>query len=253
MPEDELAVTPESGAAETQPTVTPAAKESTDQPEATTEPTERGSNAGEGTQTEKPTRGQRRIQDLANRVREFEQGRSQPEPWRQPQDPLQGKQELSYDDLNQAIIQRSSQIVQQELAKRDMYDQHRSTVNGWVDDVVDLTRKHPELDPESDKFDAELDETLQSLITQVNGSDNNFAPRVKASDLYKTLQKVRARAEQSGQNQTTASLAKRVADGAVLPGSQQKQSYTLDDLDKMLDKDPAKVEQILEKRVSRGT
>ncbi len=180
------------------------------------------------------TRAERRIQQLSNRVRdnEVQQPAQLPElpellpqieteteteaPEQTPEDILENGGEMTTEDLEQLI----SRGVDTRLNEREDAQVYEQAMTTFESDITSLTAEHPELDPESDVYNPELDNMLTELITQANVlPDGTVYPRVLASSLYGRMTNIMNAERQAGTEQASIRLADQVSEQAVPTGA----------------------------------
>lgn len=223
-----------------------------------------------------PTRGEKRIRDLARKVKEASSGskpadganidtppRTTPSPEQHPSplpwlteapNILNDKGEVDPDKFSQEVTQQAKKIaedtVRETLSKKERGETYRRSVSAWADDMEKTARETPELNPESPEYNPDLDSALQDLIVQTNfTADGVLVPTVAASELFGKLKKALDRAKESGTKAASASLAQQISEEAVSPGngSPAKAKPSLVELRKGMNKNPQAVADALER------
>ena len=209
------------------------AKEVSEQEETQT-PEETPKVVEEPTEKIEPTRAEKRIRNLANENRQLkeqvEQFKSQPLP------NYIDENEMTTDDLNKVINERALRAAELLAKSSEVQTQYQNRTKEWVKDFDQVKKENPSLDPQSQEYDPDLDETLANLL-----DDGHGQPRVDilVSDVLKTLSKrekaTAERAKEEGKTQATETLASQQAEGAITPTSKVKdsQKYTEEELVKM--------------------
>jgi hypothetical protein len=178
------------------------------------------------------TRAERRIQQLSGRVRdneinqqpaqlpdlpELSSHQTEVESFEQtPEDILANGGEMSAEDL-QGLIANG---VDAQLNERENVQAYEQAMQTFENDIVSLTTEHPELDPDSDVYNPELDNMLTELITQANVlPDGTVHPRTLPSELYARMTSVMSAERQAGTEKASLRLADQASEQAVPTGA----------------------------------
>lgn len=222
---------------------------------------------------DKPSRGERRIQELSRKVKEATQappkndGGEQPDPSRVTPSPtklgseglpwltdtpglIDDKGTIDLDKLGEEVERRAEQKVTEILTKNENRTTYFRNVNEWADDMEKTVRDNPELDPTSPKYNAKLDSALHTLVEATNfTADGVLMPRMKASTLLTQIKGALEDAKTKGQSETTAALARQIGEQAVGPGNGNpaKEKPSHEELRKQMKSNPQAVADQLER------
>jgi len=215
--------------------------------EATPEETKAETVSKEG---KKPTRAERRIQQLLDKLKEAKaspekiqggQARSAPQantvseilgvegkpPWQQTESVFKPGEEVSLDQIETELNRRAALLA--ELKAKQAVEQYRQqdrlekSVEEFTSELEKLTKEVPELNPDSAEYDPELDKRLSDLIVAVNSDEKGqFVPKKKPSEIYEAIRGAMEKAKTKGQVETTAKMAKSMAEAAVSPTASTK-------------------------------
>lgn len=193
------------------------------EPEATQDEvtTEEANNSQEEPQKEsdshKPTRAERRIQQLTSKVKELSEptpqvndvfGNQLP-PWWQSQQQTEDNGEITMEQLNQKMMTVAQLAVakdRQEQGFRQTIGNHQSELNELVDS--------PEFGDKN--FDSKFTKLYESLNYDESGA---FRPKMTPKELFNELKGVIKLGESNGQAEAASSMAKTIANAAVTPTS----------------------------------
>jgi hypothetical protein len=238
---------------------TPQAGEETSQTppvetKAPSEETEPASDQKQETETkeEKPSRLERRnqqllkkLKDLGQQAQEVEPKEAQPDTvsdvlgvenlppwWQSEQSDLQPDENgfVPLDKLNQSITKRAETIadlkVRQALAQRDAQDKFVRSVEKFSAELEQLQREAPEL-ADGDDYDPEFDKQFSELIVSINSDEKgNFVSKKSPLEVYKALKAATEKARVRGQVESSVKMEQTMADAAVAPtaGSEGRDS-----------------------------
>lgn len=197
----------------------------------------------------KRSRAEERIRDLARENRELQE---KVQKFSQQAAPELQKEEIAYDDLNKVINERAMQAAELLIASKQVSTQLKDQAEKWADDLDQVKKDNPQLDPDSPDYDPVLDSTLARLMDDGTG---NGTPRtdILVSDVLKVIKgretAVQQKAKEEGKSEATAKLAKQMAEGAITPGAKapsEAEEYTDEDLAEMRVKDPKKYMKIID-------
>lgn len=188
-------------------------------------PAEAPANVQPGSQEPKPqepekpkrSRAEERIRDLAYENKVL---KDKVEQFAQQKAPELQKEEIAYDDLNRVINERAMQAAELIVASQQVGTKLQNQAQVWADDLDQVRKDNPQLDPKSPEYDADLDATLARLL-----DDGTGMPRtdVLVSDVIKQFKKretaTQTKAIEEGKSQANAKLAKQMAEGAITPGA----------------------------------
>lgn len=144
--------------------------------------------------------------------------KQQLEQFSQQKAPELQNEEIAYDDLNKVINERALQAAELIVASQRVNSELQSHAKMWADDFAQVKKDNPQLDPESQHYDRELDVTLAKLL-----DDGNGMPRtdILVSEVLSTMKRreaaTQAKALEQGKSQASAKLAQQQAEGAITP------------------------------------
>lgn len=218
-----------------------------------TEEAPQGEETPEGEEVHRPTRSERRIHQLTQKLKQTpsetpETPHSVPSeetpreevhevlPW-QPQE----GQNLSPEQL-QALI---AEGVSRELSTREEQQAVRTRAEAWLGDYESVVKQNPELDQSSPKYNKKLDDLLETMLTNPDGS-----PRLEitVSQALGQLRGALTSAERSGAEKASVKLAKQAEESALTPGSGddvETESFTDDEIKAIRTKDPRRYNQLI--------
>jgi hypothetical protein len=186
------------------------------------------------TEEVKPTRQEKRIQQLLGKLKEVGQqteqeygasietppmadSQAQEEvklPWETDESFVPGR-EYSVQELEQIVANK----VRQELSKKGQVDKVQSAIKEYAEDIEWLNREAQELS------DPEFDDKLSNLIVKMNSDEKgNFVPKMRPRALYEELKGIVEKARVDGTAEASAKLHENHEQGAVTPGSGKTQS-----------------------------
>lgn len=165
-------------------------------------------------ESRRPTRAERRIQQLAGKVKELSEPKVQGDvfgnqlpPWwqNQQQEPENG--ELTLDQLNQKMMTVANLAV----AKDRQEQQFKQTVSTHQSELEEIA-KAPEFE------DKAFDENFTKLYASINYDETGaFRPKMSAKEVYKSLVGAKSMGRSEGQAEASSSMAKTIANAAVTP------------------------------------
>lgn len=245
-------------AEEKQPAATPAENQnqdtSTDADESTEARHSEGGDEAEGDKSEqRPSRAERRINQLTEKLKAKDEPQKQAElpPWLQQQQQPTLEGEVTAEQLQQFIASQAQNMTRLELERYKQELSQQRQREDFGRDIEQLVKENPELDPNSDQYDADLDNALQELFESSNDLQTGRLNK-KASDIFKAIKNVRQKERDKGSKETTASMAEKLAEQAVAPSRDSDTGYSEKELKKLLNTDPGKVRQILENQIPRA-
>jgi len=204
---------------------------------------------------EKPTRAERRIRQLIDKLKEAktqaeapsgdEQVSPKPDtvseiigvtgqaPWQQSS-VLQPGAEVSLDELQAELNRRAAAIA--EIKARQTVEQYRrqerlrQSLDEFSGELEKLSREVPELNPDSPEYDKNLDQKFAELVVEVNSDERGqFLPKKRPSEIFEALRTAMERAKTKGQAETTAKMAKSMAEAAVSPTASPKKRLSTEE------------------------
>jgi len=200
----------------------------------------------------RPTRAEKRLHTLLkkgqNKGSFIDMVNSMPEP--QPDE----NGFFTADQVKQLAAREVAQTLQMEREVHEYQAQTEefvSDIETVGEQILSDFKDNPELAEEVNQI---LTEQLQAANLRTDANGNQIlVPVQRASQLYAKLKKALNLTEKQGTEKATATLAKQAAEGALTPGNQtQNNNESLQDLEKMLWSNPAKVRETLQKRLPRN-
>lgn len=219
---------------------------------ATSGETEAEAKAAEG---KRPTRAERRIQNLIAKLREVkaateQEGGEKPQadtvsdilgiegqpPWQGEQSPFKPGEEIPVEKLEAELNRRAAALA--ELKAKQVLNQFKQqeritrAVDEFAGELERLTREVPELNPDAPEYDPELDKKFSDLVVAVNSDEKGqFLPKKKPSEIFEALKAAMEKARTRGQAETTAKMVKSMANAAVTPtaGATGRKDYDLEE------------------------
>lgn len=180
----------------------------------------------------KPTRQEKRIQQLLGKLKEVGQqteqqyGESLKTPSKadsQSSEETTLPWETEFVPGREYSVQELEQIVgnkvRQQLSEKDKVDRIQSSVKEFADDIEWLSREAQEVK------DPDFDERLSELIIKINSDEKgNFVPKMRPKEIYENLKGFMDKAKVEGTVEASAKLHESQEQGAVAPGSGKTQS-----------------------------
>jgi hypothetical protein len=210
-------------------------------------------------QAQRRPRSESRIRQLSNMARsqaqQFEQQSKaqvlQGLPWAN-KNAFAGKEEISTADIERRAEEIADQKFELKWAEKEAARAQQEEMRAWEQDGINTLRENPQLDPDSDEYDQELDDYFHDLLVKsnvVNEKGVLLNPKVKISSIVTGMRKILDRSSEKGTAQATASLAKSIAQEAVVPGGDVDTTPTLGKLRDGIYKDPSAVRASLRAKV----
>ena len=176
----------------------------------------------------KPSRAQRRIQSLIQKLKE----KDKPSEGFSPVESQVAQQvvgpDLTPDEEGFVDINAVKEAAKQEAIREMMaVIQHREAAKEHITDI-EQTLKAPELDPKSDKYDPDLDKLIAEEYEKVNKivdpytGQEVFVPREKMSDIYKRVKRVLDKYRSQGEQEGAEKVQKQQGVTAVSPSTSAK-------------------------------
>ena len=134
---------------------------------------------------------------------------------------------LTHEQL-QEVIRKEAQILMQEQELLRLEQEHKEM---WAEDLENLIQTNPELNPESQEYNKQLDDFLTRIITNPNGEVNTNIP---IGEVYNQLNAIIGEKKQVKIRQSKKALNQQFDETSLsngLQGDYQKSKKTLDDLD----------------------
>lgn len=217
--------------------------------------------AGESLDKKRPSRGERRIHELVEKLKEKS---SQEQPVEEfPQQPFtasnlpwetspQGEVELTPEQLEQLVVQKADALVQLRLQQERTREEAEKRAKGWVEDLERTVKENAELDPNSEQYNPHLDSALEELVRTTNFTvDGQLVPNVRASELYQRIKKALEVERVKGQSEASANLAKQAGEeGFRTTKAPSSEAYSEAELQKLKWKNPTKVAEALKSKLS---
>jgi len=133
--------------------------------------------------------------------------------------PWQPGEEVAPEQLEQELTARAAQLS--ELATKKVISEYeqKQRVEKFAGELEQLQREAPEL-KRGEGYDKDFDEKLSDLIVAVNSDERGgFVYKKSPREIYEALKAVYGKARTKGQAESTAKMAKTIAEGAVTPGA----------------------------------
>lgn len=176
----------------------------------------------------KPTRAERRIHSLLQKLKE----KDKPSEGYSPVESELAQQvvgpDLTPDEEGFVDANAIKEAAKQEAIREVMAAmQQREAVKEHLDDV-EQTLKAPELDPKSDKYDPDLDKLIAEEYEKINKmvdpytGQEIFVPREKMSDIYKRMKGVLEKYRSQGEEQGAQKIQRQQGVTAVSPSTSAK-------------------------------
>lgn len=193
--------------------------ETTQETEPTQPQAEEGEEQPKESDSRKPTRAQRRIQQLSSKVKELSERQTPPNtdvfgnnlpPWWGNQNQT-GDQELTLEQLNQRMMT----VAQLAVAKDRQQQKFISSVEQHQAQLEEVA-KAPEF--ASKEFDDKFTKLYQSLNYDESGA---FKPKMSPKELYESLKGTLDLGKSSGASEAATDMAKTIANSAVTPSAKR--------------------------------
>lgn len=195
----------------------------------------------------KPTRSERRVEQLLKKLKERPSTEDLPQ--RGVDEPLIRPEEIETGVDPQALEQRFNQKLQNATAQtRSQIKAEIAYENEVKSHMADLEAA-VEIDPRIEKLVVRQYQALNYQLNPITGQQV-FIPTVKFSEIVKQVQADLEDITASKVAQSAERVAKIAQEGAIQPGNASKQSVGLDDLKKNIWKSPELVARELESRLS---
>ena len=168
-----------------------------------------------------------KAQSLAEKLAELQKAESQQEfkiPDYNPQEPIIAPgEEIDVNELNKRQSEREAKILQQADAMAQFRARQSEAISRINNEALDVVRKYPELDPETDSFNSELSETVVEAVEAYVKANPYSASVGKFVDkLMKTYQGAITREV----GKASENIAKQVSQSALKPTSIRKAEKT---------------------------
>lgn len=232
-----------------------------DTPESTEEPLQ------PETEDKKPTRAERRVHQLLDKLKErpteprpgtpqYQPSHDGPPfadaPWNAQTDTSMWQQDREYtpQEIEAEVNRRAATAAElqtrrvlQEYEQRQQYNQ---SVNHYTNDLEQVAT-NPEF---SDKG---FETAFIKLYERLNFENGQFVPRATPREIYNDLREARESGRTSGQREVTTKLAQQAAQQAVTPsGDTGPTDTSIEDLRSEMIRNPGKVARLLEKRLDHA-
>lgn len=194
-----------------------------------------------------PTRGERRINSLVQKLKEntAKQDNYQTQvnsPFQQQEDFSNG--EMTIDQLNAHV----DRLVQMRIGQFNQTLNQSFRTTEFANEAESVG-KQIEKDFGDDKTREKVDNAVTELLQKYNTDESgNWQPKVKPSEVYSLVKGLVDGERQAGQSEATTKMAQNINDAAVRPSTRQQENLSTDDLRKMIETNPKAVQKaILEK------
>lgn len=186
-------------------------------------------------QEHRPTRSERRIKQLLEKQREGDEQT----PQETPETPVVPAEEspreevpvLPWDAQSGFDPEKLQTLIDQGVSRaletREQQAELRTRAESWLTDYESVKKNTPELDETSPKYNKQLDDLLERMLTNPDGS-----PRIDIT-VSQALSQIRGAlhvAEEKGAHKASVKLAKQAEESALTPSSgSDSESEELDD------------------------
>lgn len=144
-----------------------------------------------------------------------------------PQEPIVAPgEEIDVNELNRRIAERDHRLLQTADARAELRQRQMEATNRITSETSEVLRIFPELDPDSDEFNAELSETITEAV-EARVRANPYSASVK--QFVAKLMKPYKGAVDKEVGKATENLAKQVSQAALRPNSVRKQEKTAEE------------------------
>lgn len=211
----------------------PATKATEETVSTTVEPTEQPTSDVQSSEDAKSPRAEKRIKKLLDERKalksELEQVRagSNPDPNKLPWELNKPEPLITQSDLENGIDPnlleqrfdaRMNQKLTEVLNQKEQLDKYRAEVSDHESDLRQVVASHPELNEDSDKYDADLAADFLERYQDANYLPNGgFYPRKKASEIATRLFKFTEKATAKKTAEITAKTVKQTEESALVP------------------------------------
>jgi hypothetical protein len=199
----------------------------------------------------KPTRSERRIKALLDErnkaleeakalKEELLDGREDKLPWESQDAALFNPDETELDpqEFQTRIDKYIDQKVDEKVRQREAYvkevETYQKTYEDHAKDLEDVLQKHPEFDSEnggSALLESKFIELFNKLNTEMRNGKEVYIPKVKASEVAKTLLDIKEGIVTKETSEITGKTIKQQMEGALQPSSSDEDvDYQADDL-----------------------
>jgi hypothetical protein len=197
-------------------------EEAVDDKEESVEGSEGSRDSDSGEEERKPTRAERRIQELVAKTKQQEElleKLSEPNPgdWKgQLKEPLitpdEYQEGVDPKALEQRIEKRVAQTVQRTLAMSRQQEAYKGQLEAHTQDLQTVVDKYPELTE-----DPALEEAFLDAYNDANYINGGFVPRKTPSEIAAKIMKIRDSVATKSAAQVSGKMAKHAAEQAVSP------------------------------------
>lgn len=183
----------------------------------------------------RPTRSERRIKQLLEKQRDGDE-QTPPETPAAPAAPAEESPReevpiLPWDPQNGFDPEKLQSLIDQGVTRaletREQQAELRSRAEAWLTDYESVKKNTPELDEASPTYNKQLDDLLEQMLTNPDGS-----PRIDIT-VSQALSQIRGAlhvAEEKGAHKASVKLAKQAEESALTPSSgSESESDELDD------------------------
>lgn len=228
---------------ETKATLEPQEEAKTAEEAATSEEVKAESEAKE---EKRPSRSERRIRQLLDKLKEAKERSEGTGVGQQPQppqsdtlseilgtpSPFQPGAEVSLDELEAELNRRAATLA--EMKAMEVVERYRQqeriakAVEEFAGELERMAREVPELNDKSPEYDPDLDKKFAELVVAVNSDEKGqFLPKKRPSEIFEALKTAMEKAKTKGQVESTAKMAESLANAAVSPtaGAREHKDY----------------------------
>lgn len=177
----------------------------------------------------RPSRAERRIRDLKNKLRQFEEEQSQRRPQQQPapQPMFEDGREYTAAELEQRLVQQANAIA----GLQTQYQINRLKAETNLDRDIDvLPTKFPELDENNEDYSPELADSIIEEYKSKVASSGTLDPSVRLSDIAERQVKAARAVAKKSQAKMKSAVAASADTAAVKPTGTARQDKSLDQM-----------------------
>ena len=216
-----------------------------------TEPveTEEGDTSEDSIDLVKSERGQKRIQDLANKAKKADELEREVEDLRSKfvedeveKTPLDIIEKLRSEGIPYTgDYVQDLQIAEERAAKKalEQFNSMQAKKDRFMADISAIESNYPELSKGSDHYDPDLTDELVTLYKEAS----NLNPNLRLKTFTDRIMSIRKKSETKGRSVSVQELARQESEGAIRPGGNVKRAnkdfkdMTLEELEAIVPKD----------------
>lgn len=170
-------------------------------------------------------------------------------PWYQPK--VEPGQEVTPDQYKADVARTAQEISRLEIAKfkqeQAQIKEQGKKVETFSKTASAIETKYPELNPDSDRFNPNLSEKVSKLYEKASGKQPNAE---LLQQIVETVMEASEQAKVEGETTVTGKLVDRAAQAAITPtGGNERSELSQAQMEELKQKDPAKLADILGKKL----